>query len=127
MMDVYREILPDSYLLILADAANATGEEGLRRALKRAGSSGKASVWVDCSQLPDLPTAALQLLGTYYELLQEKQVNLVLCHLSDGLQGTVQALPRHQRPPVVATLLEAAGYCRSQPIRGHRTYAAMAA
>ncbi|SHL59596.1 hypothetical protein [Hymenobacter psychrotolerans] len=127
MMDVYREILPDSYLLILADAAHAAGEKVLQRALQRACSSGKASVWVDCSQLPELPAEVLQLLGNYYELLQSKQVNLVLCHLADGLQGTVQALPGHQRPPVVATLLEAASYCRSQPTRRHRTYTAIAA
>ncbi|QNH62674.1 STAS domain-containing protein [Hymenobacter sediminicola] len=114
MLDVYREILPDSYLLILTDVPNAPENEVLRRALHRAGTSGKASVWVDCSQLPKLPAAALQLLGAYYETLQHRHIHLVLCHLTDELREAIEALPGTQRPPVVATLLEAACYCRSQ-------------
>ncbi|MBD2714183.1 hypothetical protein KBK19_03945 [Microvirga sp. STR05] len=121
MLDVYREILPDSYLLILTDVPHAPENEALRRALHRAGTSGKASVWVDCSQLPELPAAALQLLGTYYETLRNRHIQLVLCHLADGLCEAIEALPWAQRPPVVATLLEAACYCRSQPGGMRRT------
>ena len=41
MLNVYREILPDSYLLILTDVQQTTEGEVLQRAFHRAGSSGK--------------------------------------------------------------------------------------
>ncbi|WP_261989901.1 STAS domain-containing protein [Hymenobacter puniceus] len=114
-MNVYREILPDSYLLILSGSATSDDLPSLQQALNRAASSGKTSVWLDCSALASFPTAALRLLSDYYLRFQSRRLSLVLCHLTDNVAAMLQMLPWAQRPPVVATLLEAAMYCRSQP------------
>lgn len=116
VMEVYREILPDSYLLILTDnpAPHPAEVAALRQALRRAGASGKTNIWVDCSQLQHLPEQALRLLCDFYLRFQHQHVNLVLCHLDDDSQHTIQELPMPAQPPVVDTLLEAARYCRSQ-------------
>ncbi len=114
MMNVYREILPDSYLLILTDSGSPESAGNLRQALSRAGASGKQSVWIDCSAFASFSTAVLQVLSEYYLYFQRKHLPLVLCHLTAKAAETLRALPWAQRPPVVATLLEAAGYCRSQ-------------
>lgn len=114
-MEVYREVLPDSYLLILmGNAPGALDDVALRRALRRAGTSGKSSVWVDCSQLQALPAAALCLLCDFYLSFQHQHVVLVLCHLDDTSLHTLRALPAPAQPPVVGSLLEADTYCRSQ-------------
>jgi anti-anti-sigma regulatory factor len=115
MMNVYREILPDSYLLILCGPACADDLPHLQRALNRAGASGKASIWLDCSALASMPAAAMRLLSDYHLRFQRRRLSLVLCHLTDAAAATLQLLPWALRPPVVATLLEAATYCRSQP------------
>lgn len=114
-MNVYREILPDSYLLILSGSATSDDLLSLQQALNRAAASGKTSVWLDCSALASFPAAALRLLSDYYLRFQSRRLSLVLCHLTEAVAATLQLLPWAQRPPVVATLLEAATYCRSQP------------
>lgn len=114
-MNVYREILPDSYLLILSGSATSDDLPHLQQALNRAAASGKTSIWLDCSALANFPAAAIRLLSDYYLRFQSRRLALVLCHLTDAAAATLQLLPWAQRPPVVATLLEAATYCRSQP------------
>jgi anti-anti-sigma regulatory factor len=118
MLNIYREILPDSYLLILTGSGNPEGAGSLRQALSRAGASGKRSIWIDCGSLVAFSAATLQVLSEYYLGFQRKRLTLVLCHLTGPAAETLQLLPWAQRPPVVETLLEAAGYCRSQqPMR----------
>lgn len=118
-MEVYREILPESYLLILADDVPASfeREDALDCALRRAARSGKSSVWVDCSHLQHLPTDAADLLAYYHDKLAEHGMSLVLCHLTDAVRAELEALNR--RPlPVVSTLLDAERYChRPRAIR----------
>jgi anti-anti-sigma regulatory factor len=114
-MNVYREILPDSYLLILSGYATSDDLPSLQQALNRAGASGKTNVWLDCSALASFSADTLGLLSDYHLRFQSRRLSLVLCHLPDAAAATLQLLPWAQRPPVVATLLEAATYCRSQP------------
>ena len=114
-MNVYREILPDSYLLILSGPATPDDLPSLQQALNRAAASGKTNVWLDCSALVSLPTAIMGLLSDYHLRFQSRRLSLVLCHLTEAAAATLQLLPWAQRPATVATLLEAATYCRSQP------------
>ncbi|UOG74577.1 STAS domain-containing protein [Hymenobacter tibetensis] len=113
MMNVYREILPDSYLLILTDSEQTLEPEPLQRALQRASGSGKANVWIDCSELHHPSTAIIQLLGEFYLRLRHQHIQLVLCHLEEVVQQEVLQLPAASQPVIVATLLDASLYCRN--------------
>ncbi|MCR5888651.1 hypothetical protein LRS06_12920 [Hymenobacter sp. J193] len=111
-MEVYREILPESYLLILADEVPASPrEEALDWALRRAARSGKSSVWIDCSHLTHLPPDAAELLTFYYHKLHKHGMSLVLCHLSGEVRAELEALAPILHPPIVDTLLDAEHYC----------------
>ncbi|QNE38843.1 hypothetical protein F1C16_04380 [Hymenobacter sp. NBH84] len=65
-MQVYREILPNSYLVILVESAPAATDAGLlRSALRQASRSGKEQVWLDCSGISFLPLDMLPILTRY--------------------------------------------------------------
>jgi len=113
-LEVYHEILPESYLLILAENAELPEEVALAKALRRAARSGKAYVWVDCSHIRQLPQQALLLLLKYYQQLRQRHMPLVLCHLDESLQQLFRQLPAAARPPIVDTLLDADHYCHNQ-------------
>ncbi|UYZ62674.1 STAS domain-containing protein [Hymenobacter weizhouensis] len=118
-MEVYREILPNSYLLILSDSSTSAGstsatEVPLLHALHRASRSGKASIWIDCSHLQQLPLASLRVLLRFYRRLQQRRVSLVLCHLEGAARQQLAKLPGSLCPPVVPSLLDAESYCRTQ-------------
>ncbi|MBX0291440.1 STAS domain-containing protein [Hymenobacter sp. HSC-4F20] len=113
-MEVYREILPESYLLILADDGDAAGGPQLSCALRRALRSGKPSIWIDCSHLHNLSFPTLRVLLRYYRRLQERHIPLVLCHLDGPVGHLLAKLPTALRPPVVPSLLDAERYCRIQ-------------
>ncbi|GAA4376870.1 STAS domain-containing protein [Hymenobacter koreensis] len=110
-MEVYREILPQSYLLILADDApeHPAQDEALDWALRRAVRSGKSSVWVDCTHLHHLPPDACKLLTYYYNKLNKHGMSLILCHLSEEVRQELESLSIIH-PPIVATLLDAERY-----------------
>lgn len=110
-MDIHREILPESYLLILAEDQNHPEEYGLARALQQAARSGKPSIWVDCSALHHMSGRALALLTSYYQRLRRRNTQLVLCHLADDVQESFKAAAAC--PPIVSTLLDAALYCQA--------------
>ena len=112
-MEIYREILPESYLLILIEDRSHPEEYGLARALRQAARSGKPSVWVDCSALHHLSTRALSLLLGYYQRLRRRNTQLVLCHLTDDVQDSLKGTPPAACPPIVSTLLDAALYCQA--------------
>ncbi|UYZ58971.1 STAS domain-containing protein [Hymenobacter latericus] len=114
-MEVYREILPESYLLILADDIPTTvdDEDALDRALRRASRSGKSSVWVDCSHLHHLPPDTAELLGYYYQRLARHGMSLVLCHLNAEVRAELELLSATPLP-VVDTLLDAEKYCHQE-------------
>jgi hypothetical protein len=109
MIRVWREKLPESYLLILEDGP-AGPEVPLERALYRAAHSGKEAVWLDCSLLSDLPTEAAEILLAYQQHLPEVGMCLVLSHVSAEVQRQLHAavVYRESAPPIVASLLEAA-------------------
>lgn len=111
-MHVYREILPESYLLILT-GSHFTDAPTLQRALHRAGGSGKANIWVDCSELSHPAAAVIELLGQFCVQMRHRSIQLILCHLEDNCQQAVQQLPAASQPLVLATLLDAALYCRN--------------
>ncbi|TGE19841.1 STAS domain-containing protein [Hymenobacter elongatus] len=114
-MEVYREILPESYLLILADdvlPSTDYKDDALDRALSRAARSGKSSVWVDCSHLHHLPSDAAELLTYYYHKLTKHGMSLILCHLSAETQQELLALAPTLSVPIVRTLLDAEKYCQ---------------
>lgn len=113
-MEVYREILPESYLLILADDNEPAGSSQLSYALRRALRSGKPSIWIDCSHLHNLSFSTLRVLLRYYRRLQERHIPLVLCHLDGPVGQLLAKLPTALRPPVVPSLLDAERYCRTQ-------------
>lgn len=112
-MEVYREILPDSYLLILANDVPEAAEDdnALDWALRRAARSGKSSVWVDCSHLDHLPPNAAELLTFYYQKLHAHGMSLLLCHVNPNVQRELESLVPSLRPPIVKTLLDAEQYC----------------
>jgi ABC-type transporter Mla MlaB component len=112
-LDVYHEILPESYLLILAENQELPEEVALAKLLRQAARSGKSYVWIDCSHVHQLSQQALQLLVKYYKQLRQRHMPLVLCHLDEGLQQLFGQLPAAVRPPIVATLLDADHYCHS--------------
>lgn len=113
VMQIYREILPNSYLLILGEDQRHPEEYGLARALQQAARSGKASIWVDCSALRHMSRRALILLTDYYQRLRRRNTQLVLCHLTDDMQESFRDTPEAACPPIVSTLLDAALYCQA--------------
>lgn len=123
MMNVYREILPDSYLLILTDEQHTIEPKELQRALQRARESGKINVWVDCSELHHPSDAIIQLLGDFCVRLRLQHIQLILCHLESETQQAVLKLPASSQPLILATLLDAALYCRNLQATRHQTAA----
>lgn len=80
-MQIYREILPHSYLVILVETAAKTADIGLLRdALRRAGRSRKESVWLDCSGLSALTPDFLSVLTRYAAWLRRRHTALIVCH-----------------------------------------------
>ena len=93
MTTVYRELLPESYLLLLLPGpAHPTGAEpSLAWGLDCASRSGRAAVWVDCELVHDLSPAAVQLLAHYHGRLEEAQQQLLLVHCSEVLIERLQS------------------------------------
>ncbi|GAB3835408.1 hypothetical protein [Hymenobacter jeollabukensis] len=100
-MDVYHEILPDRYVLLLADSASpaaSSAADTLARCLLQAGRSGKTSVWIDCSRLHHLPAAARDLLLRYQKLLGRRSVRLVLGPTSLAVRQAFADVAPEARP-----------------------------
>ncbi|SMB95212.1 hypothetical protein SAMN00120144_1889 [Hymenobacter roseosalivarius DSM 11622] len=112
-MEIHREILPESYLLILAEDHTHPEEYGLARALQQAARSGKPSIWVDCSSLRHISGRALALLTSYCQRLRRRNTQLVLCHLAEEVQDSLKDTPEAACPPIVPTLLDAELYCHA--------------
>jgi anti-anti-sigma regulatory factor len=113
-LEVYHEILPESYLLILAENAEMPEEVALHKLLRQAARSGKRYVWIDCSHIRQLSQQALGLLVKHYQRMRQRHIPLVLCHLDESLQQLIRQLPLSAQPPIVATLLDADQYCHAQ-------------
>ncbi|GAA3922480.1 hypothetical protein [Hymenobacter algoricola] len=115
-MEVYREILPESYLLILVDdiPPRADADQILHKSLRRAAHGGKASVWVDCSNLRQLPGHAAELLRRYRLRLGQRGISLILCHLSEEVCQALLTQDASLSSLVVPTLLDAQRYCQQR-------------
>ncbi|GAB2940588.1 hypothetical protein GCM10027048_01200 [Hymenobacter coalescens] len=104
-MDVYHEILPDRYVLLLADSptpAPGTAADTLARCLLQACRSGKTSVWIDCSRLHHLPTAARDLLLRYQKRLGRRAVRLVLSPASAAVHAAFADVAPEARPEMAS-------------------------
>ncbi|WP_160328167.1 STAS domain-containing protein [Solirubrum puertoriconensis] len=105
-MDVYHEILPDRYVLLLTESpvsANGTAADTLARCLLQAWRSGKTSVWVDCSRLHHLPANARDLLLRYQKRLGRRSVKLVLSKPNAEVQHAFADVAPDARPEIRTT------------------------
>lgn len=105
---IYHELLPESYLLILAPGPQGEPESVLASWLRRAQRSGKPAVWVDCSMLESLSTEAVRLLWNSHFQLQEKHAQLVLVHVPERVKRELLGKGLGPAPCMVPTLLDAA-------------------
>lgn len=108
MTTVFHEVLPDSYLIILAPGPAGPAEEALAYRLGCAGRSGKPEVWVDCSMLAELSGEAARLLWDAHYQLQERFARLVLVHVAEPVKKVLLAQHLGPTPRIVPTLLDAA-------------------
>ena len=108
MTSVYHELLPESYLIILAPGQVGELESALAHQLKCAQHSGKPAVWVDCSMLRTLSVEAARLLWRLHHGLQKQRAQLVLVHVPDHLQSMLLSQGAGPAPCIVPTLLDAA-------------------
>jgi anti-anti-sigma regulatory factor len=110
MMIVHHEILPDSYLLILAADHADPSELELAHHLSCAARSDKPAVWVDCRLLDSLSLTAARLLLACHYRLQRRKAQLILCRVSERLEQILQQVGAHPAPTLclVPTLDDAA-------------------
>lgn len=108
MTTVFHELLPDSYLIILAPGSADVSEEALAHRLRCAERSGKAEVWVDCSMLSELSNEAAHLLWDTHYHLQERFARLVLVHVAEPVKKCLSASNLGPMPSMMPTLLDAA-------------------
>lgn len=108
MTVVYHELLPESYLLILAPGREGEPETGLAHWLKCAQRSGKSAVWVDCGMMSSLSSEAIRLLWNSHYQLQEKHAQLVLVHVPERVRKELLEQELGPAPCIVPTLLDAA-------------------
>jgi len=108
MLDVYRETLPNGFLLILSpDIATQRGEVKLTRALHRASRSEKRAVLVDCSLVERLTEEAVDLLLAYAYMLRAQSRRLVLCHVPNAVTHHFLGIDPASQPLLVSSLLDA--------------------
>jgi anti-anti-sigma regulatory factor len=110
MMIVHHEILPDSYLLVLAADHADPSELELAHHLNCAARSSKPAVWVDCRLLDALSTTAARLLVACHHRLRRRNAKLILCRVSERLEQALQRASTHLTPTLclVPTLDDAA-------------------
>ncbi len=112
MTTVYHEVLPKSYLLILAPGQPDDREAELDYWLRRARRSGKSAVWVDCGMLTALSSEAARLLWDAHFRLQAEDAELVLVHVADAVKRTLLDRELGPAPSIERTLLDAARHSR---------------
>jgi anti-anti-sigma regulatory factor len=108
MTVVYHELLPESYLLILAPGRTEEPEAALAHSLHCAQRSGKAAVWIDCGMLHSLSDEAARLLWGAHHQLEAKHAKLVLVHVPDRVRRDLLKRELGPAPCIVPTLLDAA-------------------
>ncbi|GAA4030926.1 hypothetical protein GCM10022409_13950 [Hymenobacter glaciei] len=108
MTTVFHELLPESYLIILAPGTDGPSEVALADQLHCAERSGKPEVWVDCGMLNELSGEAAHLLWDAHYHLQEHYGRLVLVHVAEPVKKALLAQHLGPTPRIVPTLLDAA-------------------
>ena len=108
MQTICYELLPESYLIVLAPAREGELETALAHQLTCARQSGKAAVWVDCGMLSSLSDEAAQLLWALHHYLQEQRAELVLVHVPEPVRKVLLNQEAGPAPCIVPTLLDAA-------------------
>lgn len=108
MTTIYHELLPESYLIILAPGPVGGLESALAYQLKCAQRSGKAAVWVDCGMLDSLSAEAAGLLWGLHHCLRAQRAELVLVHVPDLVRKVLLDQEVGPAPCIVPTLLDAA-------------------
>lgn len=91
MLLVYQELLSEAYLLVLASGGAALTEAELAHHLGQAAQSNCPAVWIDCRLLETLSPLAGRLLRRLHYCLHQRQAQLVLCRVSDGLAHCLRA------------------------------------
>jgi hypothetical protein len=109
MLTVFRESLPESYLLVVASRPHAGDPHALERALHRAGRSGKPAVWLDCGLLAprDVTRETCLLLRAYHEAFARMGIRLTVAHAPADLQQGLSAPGDGEAPPLVDWLVGA--------------------
>ncbi len=90
MLIIHHELLPDTYLLVMASDPATTSERELAQYLSAAAQSGKPAVWVDCWLLTAVSPTAARLLAACHYRLQQRRAELVLCRVSAQLARMLQ-------------------------------------
>jgi len=108
MLAVYRDKLPESYLLVVASENQTHDASALDRALHRAGRSGKRHVWLDCSlwEAGDVSSEACLLLRAYHEAFTTVGITMVVAHASEELQVCLQTSAIAPAPRLVEWLVD---------------------
>jgi anti-anti-sigma regulatory factor len=91
-MVICHEILPASYLLVLASTTAGTAEAELAAHLARACRSGKPAVWIDCRLLHTLSATGAWLLWACHKRLHRRQARLVLCQVTTLVEQQLRAV-----------------------------------
>ncbi|GAA3962549.1 hypothetical protein [Hymenobacter antarcticus] len=120
MSVVYHELLPESYLIILAPTQQGQLETALAHQLKCAQRSGKAAVWVDCGMLQSLSAEAARLLWRLHHCLREQRAELVLVHVPEPVKKVLLAQEAGPALSIVPTLLDAARQAHWHQWRYHQ-------
>ena len=108
MTTVFHELLPESYLIILAPGPDVPAEPALGQVLRSAERSGLPEVWVDCSLLREMSGEAARLIWDAHYALQERFARLVLVHVAEPVKKVLLAQRLGPLPRIVPTLLDAA-------------------
>ena len=90
-MVLFHEALPGAYLLVLAPDPNATAltDGGLAKHLDQACRSGQP-VWVDCRLMDTVSATAAWLLWACSRRLRRQRLALVLCRVSQRVEGVLR-------------------------------------
>ncbi|TGD80781.1 hypothetical protein [Hymenobacter wooponensis] len=107
MLDVYREVLPNGFLLILSPEASSSDEVKLSRALHRATRSDKQAILIDFSLVESISDEAIDLLLAYAFMLHAQDRRLILCHVPQPVQHHFIYLDAASQPLLVPSLLDA--------------------
>ncbi|UYZ64493.1 STAS domain-containing protein [Hymenobacter weizhouensis] len=104
---MYREVLPNGFLLILSSNGPSAEEIKLTRALHRASRSDKPAILLDFSLVNSLSEEVIELVLAYAFVLHAQGRRLILCHVPEPAQHHFLYLDATSQPLLVPTLFDA--------------------